>query len=587
MNATAIDFINSTDIPSEQKLEIRFCQNTHPVCYLTFNHSYTVCYFVTHYLRDNRNVHSVFHSLFFFSIFEGSTELIRPSRRSWKRKKSNLLLDLEEEIFGSNEDFLDWTDNYLDSYIYRDGYFKRSVELLIYEAIENCDANYLDVLLKYLKINCALGISLPNRYPRHLRNVRPLHTMLTYAIINGNFDCIQTILDGIVYSYIPSMIVDHVCPNDRTALWYACSKGDFDLVQQLVECFHANINKCGVLIVAAQNGLHKIVDYLLSKGCDPNRRAKNYNERALHAAARRNHLGIVKALLKYGADPTTLDDYSGRTALDYAIHKRHIDIAKILIHHQGGRFFMNSIGFTPLMLAASRNNTPVIDIFSEILSRRQFLDELALLACNYTIYGIASKLDQAYGYFEKALSMSTPLYNSTPCEAYEFRNECQTLDELALIREDDNAMRMHALLVSERLLVKNNEIPRFLPLLMKQSKIYKCYGSLHRCLSLLMKQSKIYKWYGLLHRCLHLRLHAYRLIIQTEHKDSPNPMLHKSYLFELVCILFKILLEEDAVPIQSLAIVWTWILNRADNRLAKCLFKLIFITTYVSICLVE
>jgi ankyrin repeat protein len=473
---------------------------------------------------------------------------------------------LEEEIFDSNEDFLDWTDNYLDSYIYRNNYCEQPVKSLIYEAIKNCDANYLDVLLKHRKINRDSHKNLLNKYPRYFGHVWPL-PMLNYAIINGNFECIQTILDGIVYSYIPSTIVDHVCSNGRTALWYACSKGDFDLVQQLVECFHANINKCGVLIVAAQNGHQKIVDYLLSKGCDLNRHAKNYNERALHAAARRNHLGIVKALLKYGADPTTLDDYGDRTALDYAIHKRHLDIAKILIHHQGGRFFMNSIGFTPLMLAASRNNTPIIDIFSKILPRRQFLDELALLACNYTIYGIASKRDQAYCYFENALSMNTPLCNTTPCEAYEFRNECQTLDELALIREDDNAMRMHALLVSERLLLKNNEVNNFL--------------------SLIMKQSKIYKWYGSLYRCLHLRLHAYRLIIQTEYKDSPNPMLHKSYLFELVCILFKILLEEDAVSIQSLAIVWTWILNRTDNRLAKILFKLIFITTYVSICLVE
>jgi hypothetical protein len=305
----------------------------------------------------------------------------------------------------------------------------------------------------------------------------------------------------------------------------------------------------------------------LSKGCDPNRLTKNYNERALHAAARRNHLGIVKALLKYGADPHTPDRYRDRTALDYAIHKRHIEIAKILIHHHTGRFFMNSVGFTPLMLAASRNNASIVDIFSKILPQRQFLDELALLACNYTINGIVSKRDQAYVYFEKALSMNQISYNSVPCEAYEFRSECQTLDELALIRNDDNARRMHALLVSERLLLQNNEI--------------------HCFLLLLMKQSDVYRWHRLYHRCLHLRLHAYRLILQTEDKDNSDEALHKSYLAILVSTLFKILKEEQTVPIESLRTVWKWILNRRCKNLVANLFKLILITSRVSTCLIE
>jgi tetratricopeptide (TPR) repeat protein len=215
------------------------------------------------------------------------------------------------------------------------------------------------------------------------------------------------------------------------------------------------------------------------------------------------------------------------------------------------------------MLATHRNNKPIIDILSKILSYQQYLDELVLLACNYIIYGNTSKRDQAYGYFEKALSLNTPSVNTTLCEAYEFRCECQTLDELALIREDDNAMRIYALLVSERLLLRSNQVKHFLSLLMKQSDVYKCYGSFHRCLQ--------------------LRLYAYRLVIETEHKDWRNPMLHKNCLFELVSILFKILQKENSVPVETLAVVWIWILNRADNKLTKCLFKLIFMTTYVSI----
>ncbi|CAF4311681.1 unnamed protein product, partial [Adineta steineri] len=255
--------------------------------------------------------------------------------------------------------------------------------------------------------------------------------------------------------------------NGRTALWYACRNGDLELVQELIIRGHANINKCGVLVVAAQNGHEKVVDYLLKRGCDVNRRVRNYNESALHAASRRNHLCIVNLLLKYGAN-STLRDKQKRTALDYAIHKRHVEIAKVLINHQHGCFNMSPSGYTPLMLAAYCENTPIIDILWNVLPLQQVLDELSLLACKYIIGGNASKRDKAYCYFEMALSRRTPLHDSISCAAYEFLSECHTLDELALIRENDNKMRMYALLVNERLLLKSDQINHHLSLIIKQ-----------------------------------------------------------------------------------------------------------------------
>ena len=224
---------------------------------------------------------------------------------------------------------------------------------------------------------------------------------------------------------------------------------------------------------------------------------------------------------------------------------------------------MNHAGFTPLMLAAYRNNTPVVDILLDILPRQQALDEMTLLACRYTINGVVNKHDQPYCYFEKALSMTTPLCNSELCEAYEFRSECRTLDELALIRGNDNAMRMHALLVSERLLLKS--------------------GQINHLVSLILKQSDVYKWHEKFHRCLQLRLHAYRLMMQTKHNDWYNSKLHKNYFYAFVSILLKILYKEDTVPIEPLVLIWSWILERKDNTLTALLFKLLLIITYVSI----
>jgi hypothetical protein len=228
---------------------------------------------------------------------------------------------------------------------------------------------------------------------------------------------------------------------------------------------------------------------------------------------------------------------------------------------------MTDTGYTPLMLAAHCGNTPMVDIFLSILPRQQFLDELTLLACKYTINGVVNKRNQAYCYFEKALSATIPICNIKPCEAYEFRSECQTLDELALIREDDNAMLMHALLVNERVLLKSSNV--------------------NHLASLITAQSNVYRWGGSFHRCLQLRLHAYGLLIQTQYEDRNYPASHKKKLYALVNILFEIFHKEGVVPVESLTLTWSWIVNRADVTLSTLLFKLLFIITYVSVSLIN
>jgi hypothetical protein len=479
--------------------------------------------------------------------------------RSRKRDQLDIIQDdVEIDMFDRNGYDLD------DCVVQRYDRYMEIKEYRIRTAINNNDVDFLDLILRQLKIN--QGQNESSRIKKRQKKMRQPHTMLTHAIQLGHSECIHIILDNVYCGNIYPTIIDHVCRNGRTALWHACQIGDLDLVRELVERGRVNINKCGVLIVAAQNGHEKIVDYLLSQGCDPNRRTKNYNESALHAASRRNHLGIVNLLLKHGADSTILD-YKKRTALDYAIHKRHIAIAEILIHYQEGRFVMNGAGFTPLMLAASCNNIPIVDILLSILPHQQALDELTLLACKYTIDGIEKKRDQAYCYFEKALSATKPLWKSEPCETYEFLNECQTLDELALIQKNDNAMRMHALLVSERLLLKRGYVDPFV--------------------SLIIKQSNFYRRSGLFHRCLQLRIHAYRLIIQTNHNHWQNLEWYKAKLCAFVNILFEILHKEGSVPVEPLTFIWTWIVNRADKALSMRLFQLLFLITYVSISFIE
>jgi hypothetical protein len=271
---------------------------------------------------------------------------------------------------------------------------------------------------------------------------------------------------------------------------------------------------------------------------------------------------MVTILLNYGADPNILDSKE-RSALDYAIHKRHLEITKLLINHLDGHFIMSQTGFTPFMLAVRCNNKPIRDLLSNRLSQQQILDDLALLACNYIIYGIANKRDEAYSYFEQLLSRVPPVCNSIPCEAYEFQKECQTLNELASIRDNENTIRMHALLVSERILFERSEIKRLIPMIMKQSDIYKMHREFHRCLQ--------------------LRIHAYQLLIQTKNTVRHYRQSYEAILRKLINTIFKIFSEEKIVPFEKFVLVWTWALHKAKNASAEMLFQFLCLSTHVSV----
>ncbi|CAF0983041.1 unnamed protein product [Adineta ricciae] len=486
-----------------------------------------------------------------------SPERARPITRLEKAKELIADEDADEERFSyepyESIDILDFA------------YRRRRYELSIPYAIQLKDADFLGVLLRQLRLNHRNGFHPKvernfGRKIRHRRGAARRDTMLIDAIKNTNSQCVETILDGVYDGFIYSTIVDHVCSNGRTALWHACRLGDLNLVYELVERAHANVNRCGVLLVAIQNNHEEIVNYLLQRGCDPNRRVKNYNESALHIASRRNRLEMVKLLLKYGAEPNVLD-YKKRTPLDYAVHKRYVDIARVLIEHHDGRFIMSQTGFTPLMLAAYCDNKPIVHLLVNILPDQQVIEELLLLASRYTIDGNLSKRDEAYCYFERALSRAAPACINPSCEAYEYLTECQTLDELVSIRNDDNKLRMYALVVSERLLLQK--------------------GELQHLLTLIMKQSDMYRWQRLFRRCLQLRMHAYQLLLQAEDHRKYDEKVQKSYLSQLVSSLYKILETEKRIPVHSLARIWSWILDTFNQSLNGILIKLLMIVFYL------
>ncbi|XP_077457315.1 ankyrin repeat domain 34Bb isoform X2 [Stigmatopora argus] len=75
---------------------------------------------------------------------------------------------------------------------------------------------------------------------------------------------------------------------------------------------------------------HKMVQYLLENGADPNIQDKSGKTALMHACLGQDGTEILSLLLRNGADPT-LEDHSGSSALVYAINSGNRGILKILL----------------------------------------------------------------------------------------------------------------------------------------------------------------------------------------------------------------------------------------------------------------
>ncbi|CAF4619264.1 unnamed protein product, partial [Rotaria sp. Silwood2] len=296
----------------------------------------------------------------------------------------------------------------------------------------------------------------------------------------------------------------------RTALWLACYNGHLSVVRTLVEIGHADVNISDAknctplraailrkhvqvvkylidqteaiideshdLLEAIKINSNEIVEYLLNIGCDPNARLIDDDEYdpvcydwnpifstffPLHYAVVHMYedCAIIKTILECGGDPTLLDD-NGQTALHIAISLENLECVKTILQYGFTHDQRNKNSFTPLMEAAYYDKIEIVDLLFNTLPRQQYINEIMLLACYYqTSSSLGTRLtEQAFDCFQEALHLQSQISNSISCEAYEFRHECQTSDELIFIRNDEHAMLIQALLVYERLLPSRGEM---------------------------------------------------------------------------------------------------------------------------------
>ena len=185
-----------------------------------------------------------------------------------------------------------------------------------------------------------------------------------------------------------------------TALWCAAGAGHYDVITTLVtagaDVNHATTSNSTPLRAACFEGELEIVKYLIKKGADLHI-ANKYNNTCLMIASYKGHTGVVKYLLEKGAK-TDCKAHCGSTALHFASEKGYLPIVEILVNG-GSSQLPNKNGLTPLMVAAERSNTDIVEFFISRAgcSRKDRVEALELLGASFANDKDNYDAEKAYG----------------------------------------------------------------------------------------------------------------------------------------------------------------------------------------------
>ncbi|KAK8788592.1 hypothetical protein V5799_021639 [Amblyomma americanum] len=136
-------------------------------------------------------------------------------------------------------------------------------------------------------------------------------------------------------------IVNMADVNGNTAIHYAVSHGNFDVVSILLDskvCDVSKQNKAGytcimlVSLAEIKNDTHRLVVQRLFQLGDVNTKAIQNGQTALMLAASHGRLEMIKLLLDAGAEPNVQDN-DGSTALMCAAEHGYIEIVRALLAH--------------------------------------------------------------------------------------------------------------------------------------------------------------------------------------------------------------------------------------------------------------
>ena len=239
-----------------------------------------------------------------------------------------------------------------------------------------------------------------------------------------------------------------------------------------------------------------VVKLLLEQNADVDSKTST-GSTPLRVAAHEGHLDIVRCLVERGADVNARNDCNeestplvvacspglfsanppsvfitylmqqykvGRTALHDAVERGHLKIVSELLA-LGASQLPNGLGLTPLLNACNECSTEIVEhiINRPECTKKQRIAALELLGATIANNGECRETEKAFSYMKRGMEMryedpAHPLLKKKmePVEAYQNRKESQTLEELALLEGDDNAIGMEGLIIRERILGPDN-----------------------------------------------------------------------------------------------------------------------------------
>ncbi|KAG7210254.1 hypothetical protein KM043_011802 [Ampulex compressa] len=284
-----------------------------------------------------------------------------------------------------------------------------------------------------------------------------------------------------------------------SALWCAAGAGHLNVVKTLVKAGadvnHATKSNSTPLRAACFDGRLDIVKYLTDHSADINISNK-FNNTCLMIAAYKGHPDVVHFLLEKGANPNE-KAHCGATALHFAAECGHTNIVSELLVY-GTKMTKNVTGMTPLITAAERTRADVVEclVKREEITKKEIIDAYELLGASFANNKDSYCLTKAYKYLHKAMELrySDPQNIilkelGETVQAYENWEECQTLEKLESIKNDQNAIHMESLAIRERILGSHNpEVPQ--PIVFRGA-VFADNARFNRCIDLWLHALKL------------------------------------------------------------------------------------------------
>ena len=304
------------------------------------------------------------------------------------------------------------------------------------------------------------------------RNKSSLHYGVEGALLSGDtsFDVVSCLLNH-------GADINAPMNGKYTALMMACRSQHVRLVKFLLQQ-GANVQ---VKDKDGKTALHfaceltftwkpascDLLNFLTENGADINALRKD-NRTPLMVASSCDGVDQITFLIKRGAN-VHLQDKNGDTALHHAARNMNNSLEIVCALTAAGASQMcNNQGLTPLLVASSTGNNAAVEelLKNQEVTKEQRIDALELLGAtivtrpSWDVYDI---LSQAFSYLmcgmeERFADPLHPLLKQPmkPIDAYQNRQESQSLEELVEIGESRNALTMESLIIIERVLGENN-----------------------------------------------------------------------------------------------------------------------------------